>query len=181
MRAEAEKERQNTMTTYGKYSTSPLLPPPSFPEHLEQPGCPSSSLFPPPFHQQRPHCSLTKSPPHSVIDLLSSLQGLVRLLPAILALSSHAVVLADARPAALLAPVPFAVVLADARPAAFLAPAPSAVVLADARPAELLAPASSAVVLADARPCLHWLLWRLCSQMLAPPHCLHWLLTQLAD
>jgi hypothetical protein len=43
-----------------------------------------------------------------------------------------------------------AVVLADARPAAFLAPASLAVVLAEARPAAFLAHASDAVVLADA-------------------------------
>ncbi len=69
-----------------------------------------------------------------------------------LALPSFAVVLADARPAALLAPAPLAVVLADARPAALLALASYAVVLADARPAAFLALVSSAVVLADARP-----------------------------
>ena len=46
----------------------------------------------------------------------------------------------------------WAVVLADARPAALLALASSAVVLADARPSALLALALSAVVLADARP-----------------------------
>ena len=54
--------------------------------------------------------------------------------------------LADARPAALLAMASFAVVLADARPAALLAPASSAVVLADAPPAALLAAGSLAVV-----------------------------------
>jgi hypothetical protein len=70
---------------------------------------------------------------------------------ALLAPASSAVVLADARPAALLALVSFAVVLADPRPATLLAPASLAVVLADFRPAALLAAASSAVVLADAR------------------------------
>jgi hypothetical protein len=63
-----------------------------------------------------------------------------------------AVVLADARPAALLAPASLAVVLADARAAAGFALASLALVLADARPAALLAAASLAVVLADARP-----------------------------
>ncbi len=29
--------------------------------------------------------------------------------------------------------------------------------------------------------CLHVLLWRLCSQMLAPPHCLHWILRRLCS
>ena len=52
--------------------------------------------------------------------------------PAWLAPASSAVVLADARLAALLAPASYAVVIADARPAALLAPAPLAVVLADA-------------------------------------------------
>ncbi len=71
---------------------------------------------------------------------------------ALLAHPSNAVVFADARPAAFLAAVSFAVVLADARPAALLARGSFAVVLADARPAALLAHASDAVVLADARP-----------------------------
>jgi hypothetical protein len=62
------------------------------------------------------------------------------------------VVLADARPAALLALASYVVVLADARPAALLALASYAVVLADARPAALLALSSYVVVLADARP-----------------------------
>jgi hypothetical protein len=70
----------------------------------------------------------------------------------LLALVSFAVVLADARPAALLAPASPAVVLADAFPAVLLAPASYAVVLADARPAALLALVSFAVVLADAHP-----------------------------
>jgi hypothetical protein len=72
--------------------------------------------------------------------------------PAILALASLTVVLADARPAAWLALAASAIVLADDRPAALLAPASYAVVLADARPAALLALASWAVMLADARP-----------------------------
>ena len=59
--------------------------------------------------------------------------------------------LADARPAAILARVPLAVMLTDARPAALLAHASYAVVLADARPAALLARPSLTVVLADAR------------------------------
>ena len=59
-----------------------------------------------------------------------------------LAHASYAVVLADARPAALLAAASDAVVLADARPTALLAAASYAVVLADARPTTLLAPAS---------------------------------------
>ena len=46
--------------------------------------------------------------------------------------ASHAVVLADARPAALLAPASLTVVLADDRPTALLASAFYAVVLADA-------------------------------------------------
>ena len=52
---------------------------------------------------------------------------------------SSAVVLADARFSAILAPVQLAVVLADARPAALLAPTSLAVVLADARPAAIRA------------------------------------------
>ena len=68
----------------------------------------------------------------------------------------------------------FALVLADARPAALPARASSAFVLADARPTALLASASHAVVLADAQAAA-WLavaFWRLCSQMmLDPPHC----------
>ncbi len=71
---------------------------------------------------------------------------------ALLALASYAVVLADARPTAFLALASYAVVLAEARPATLLAPASCAVVLADGRPAALLAGTSSAVVLADARP-----------------------------
>ena len=59
-------------------------------------------------------------------------QGLVLLLPAILAPPPCTAVLADAQPAALLAVVSLAVVLADARPAALLAAASLAVVLADA-------------------------------------------------
>jgi hypothetical protein len=70
----------------------------------------------------------------------------------LLAPAPNAIVLADARPAALLALASYAVVLADARPAALLAPASLTVVLADACPAALLAHASNAVVLADARP-----------------------------
>jgi hypothetical protein len=68
----------------------------------------------------------------------------------LLAFTSLAVVLADARSAALLAAASLAVVLADARSTALLAPASAAVVLADARPAAFLAPTSLAVVLADA-------------------------------
>ena len=47
---------------------------------------------------------------------------------------------------------PLALVLADARAPALLAPAPSALVLADARAPALLAFAPLALVLADARP-----------------------------
>ena len=64
--------------------------------------------------------------------VLSGWQGLVLLLPAILANSPYTAVLADAQPAALLAVKSSAVVLADARAAALLALASSAVVLADA-------------------------------------------------
>ena len=64
--------------------------------------------------------------------VVSGWQGLVFLLPAILATPPSTTVLADAQPAALLALASFAVVLADARPAAFLALASYAVVLADA-------------------------------------------------
>ena len=63
-----------------------------------------------------------------------------------LAAASLAVVLAGARPAALLAPASDAVVLADARPDALLAPACLAVVLADAPTTALLALAFLAVV-----------------------------------
>jgi hypothetical protein len=89
-----------------------------------------------------------------------------------------ALVLADARPPALLACAPLALVLADARPPALLACAPDALVLAEARPPALLACAPDALVLAEARPphSLHLLLMRWCWQMLAPPHSLHWLL-----
>ncbi len=47
----------------------------------------------------------------------------------------------------------------------------------------ILATPLYAAVLADANPlhCLHWLLWRLCSQMLAPLHCLHVLLWRLCS
>ena len=55
-----------------------------------------------------------------------------------------ALLLADARPPALLASVPDALVLAEARPPALLALAPFALVLADARPPALLAPAPPA-------------------------------------
>jgi len=64
--------------------------------------------------------------------VLSGWQGLVLLLPAILATPPYAVVLADAQTAALLALASYAVVLADARPATLLALASYAVVLADA-------------------------------------------------
>ena len=78
----------------------------------------------------------------------------------------------------------FALVLADARPAALLARASFAFVLADARPTALLASASHAVVLADARAAA-WLavaFWRLCSQMmLDPPHCGRSLLIALSS
>ena len=63
---------------------------------------------------------------------LSGRQGLVLLLPAILATPAYVSVLADAPAEELLAVVSLAVVLADARPAALLAPASYAVVLADA-------------------------------------------------
>ncbi len=55
--------------------------------------------------------------------VLSGWQGLVLLLPAILATPPYTAVLADAHLAALLAVVSLAVVLADARPAALLAAA----------------------------------------------------------
>ena len=55
--------------------------------------------------------------------VLSGLQGLVLLLPAILTTPPYTAVLADAQPAALLVVISLAVVLADARPAALLAPA----------------------------------------------------------
>jgi len=66
--------------------------------------------------------------------VMSGWQGLVLLVPAILATPPHTAVLADAKPAALLAVVSsaIAVVFADARPAALLARASFAVVLADA-------------------------------------------------
>jgi hypothetical protein len=67
------------------------------------------------------------------ISFLSGWQGLVLLLPAILATPPYTVVLADAQPAELLAVVFFAVVLADAHPAALLAPASYAAVLAYAQ------------------------------------------------
>ena len=62
----------------------------------------------------------------------SVLFGLVCLLPAFLAAPLLVVVLADARPATLLAVVSLPVVLADAHPVELLALASSAVVLADA-------------------------------------------------
>jgi hypothetical protein len=61
-------------------------------------------------------------------------------------------VLADARPAALLALAFFAVVLANARPATLLAPASYAVVLAYAQSIALLAQSQDSVVLARAGP-----------------------------
>ena len=69
---------------------------------------------------------------------LSGWQGLVLLLPEILATPPYTTMLADAQPAALLAVVYLAVVFADARPAGLFATASYAVVLADARPAALL-------------------------------------------
>ena len=64
---------------------------------------------------------------------MSGWEGLVLLLPAILATPPDTAVLAYAKPAALLAVVYLAVVLADARPAAaLLALASFSVVLADA-------------------------------------------------
>ncbi len=68
----------------------------------------------------------------ATIAVLSGWQGLVLLLPAILATPPYTAVLADAQTVALLANVSSAVVLADARPAALLASAFYAVVLADA-------------------------------------------------
>ena len=102
------------------------------------------SLSSPSLSHTRIHTSFPFPP---VLDRSHSL------LPAILALASYAVVLADARAAAELALASFAVVLADARHAALLAPASNAVVLADARPAAFLALASYAVVLARCSPC----------------------------
>ena len=66
-----------------------------------------------------------------------------------LARAPDALVLADARSAAVLAPAPDALVLADARSAAVLAPAPFPLVLADARSATVLAPAPIPLVLAE--------------------------------
>ena len=66
----------------------------------------------------------------------------------IFTLTSTAAMLADARPAALLATASLAAVLADARPAALLALASNAAVLANSRPAALLARVSPAAVLA---------------------------------
>ncbi len=63
--------------------------------------------------------------------VLSGWQGLVFLLPAILATPPYTAVLADPHPTALLAVVSLAVVLADARPAALLAAAFDAAVLTD--------------------------------------------------
>jgi hypothetical protein len=62
----------------------------------------------------------------------------VRLIAALLASASLALVLADARPPALFAIAPPALVLADARAPALLALAPDALVLADTRPPALL-------------------------------------------
>ena len=78
--------------------------------------------------------------------------GLVLIFLARLAPAPYPIVLADARPSALLALAPFPIVLADARPSALLARAPSPSVLADARPSALLAFAPLPSVLADARP-----------------------------
>ena len=61
---------------------------------------------------------------------------------------ADAVMLADARAPAVLAPAPLAVMLADARAPAVLAPAPLAVMLADARAPAVLALALAAVVFA---------------------------------
>jgi hypothetical protein len=64
-----------------------------------------------------------------------------------------------------------AVVLADARPAALIAPASLVVVLADARPTSMLAPASLAVAFANARP-VAWLVtgsFGGCAGTLRPP------------
>ena len=61
---------------------------------------------------------------------------------------------------------------ADAAAPTVLAAAPDAVMRADARAPAVLAAALAAVMLADARApqYLHLLLWRLCGQMLVPPH-----------
>ena len=86
--------------------------------------------------------------------------------------------LADSRPAALLARASYAAVRADARPAALLALATLAAVLADARPAALLALASSVVVARRCSPrsiaCIRFLCScaRRCCQMPSPLHCL---------
>jgi hypothetical protein len=74
------------------------------------------------------------------------------LLHEILAPAPDALMLADAPPAALLEPAPdalSALILADGRPAALLARAPDALVLADAPPLALLAPAPPALMLAE--------------------------------
>ena len=72
--------------------------------------------------------------------------------PAVLAPAPDAVMRADARAPAVLAPAPLTVMLADARAPAALAVAPAAVMLAGACPPTVLAPAPLAVMLADT-PC----------------------------
>ena len=78
---------------------------------------------------------------------------LTRMLPTlVLGLGCPLLVIAYARPDALLTPASLTEVFADARPDALLARVFLAVVLADVRPTALLATASSAVLLTDARP-----------------------------
>lgn len=90
--------------------------------------------------------------------------------------ASSAVVLADVQPIAFFAAASCsscAVVLTDARPAALIAP-PYVVVLTEARPPALLARAAwrLCLLMLDPSHCLHLLLMRLRSQMPDPPHTL---------
>ena len=101
-------------------------------------------------------CSQKPPPPHSF------------------ARASHAVVLADARPSALLALAPFPIVLADARPSALLALAPLPSMLADAGPSAPFPSAPLPIVLADNRPsalptCSELSSRAVCSLPLPPP------------
>jgi len=88
-------------------------------------------------------------------------------------------------PSAILASDLSAVVLADARAAAWLTLASAADVLADARAAALHALAFLAVVLCWRLLLTRWMdgifIWRLCSQMLEPPHGLHKSLLRLCS
>ena len=89
-----------------------------------------------------------------------SAPGFILVIEAQLAvLSSSKRLLADAGAPAVLATAPDAAMLADAGATAVLAPAPLAVMVADS---VLVSPQS-----------LHWPLWRLCWQVLAPPQSMH--------